>query len=187
MVPMMRIERMTSPLPRECSTTEPHGQGSGAGEGNRTLVGGLEGPSSTIELHPHKWSEQQDLNLRPLGPEPSALPNCATPGRTGLSRISLFIIADYRRNVNTFFEKNSKKVNFPKKHRRQVVFWRRYFGCIRIDSAARPRCCAPGRASGGLRPVPIRGYPRFSGQGSPRRGLCCARHALYRWHRPIQR
>ena len=27
---MMRIERMTSPLPRECSTTEPHGQGSGA-------------------------------------------------------------------------------------------------------------------------------------------------------------
>jgi hypothetical protein len=24
-VPMMRIERMTSPLPRECSTTEPHG------------------------------------------------------------------------------------------------------------------------------------------------------------------
>ena len=25
-VPMMRIERMTSPLPRECSTTEPHGQ-----------------------------------------------------------------------------------------------------------------------------------------------------------------
>ena len=51
---MMRIERMTSPLPRECSTTEPHGQGSGAGEGNRTLVGGLEGPSSTIELHPLK-------------------------------------------------------------------------------------------------------------------------------------
>lgn len=26
MVPMMRIERMTSPLPRECSTTEPHGR-----------------------------------------------------------------------------------------------------------------------------------------------------------------
>ena len=25
MVPMMRIERMTSPLPRGCSTTEPHG------------------------------------------------------------------------------------------------------------------------------------------------------------------
>ena len=42
---MMRIERMTSPLPRECSTTEPHGQGSGAGEGNRTLVGGLKAPA----------------------------------------------------------------------------------------------------------------------------------------------
>ena len=50
---MMRIERMTSPLPRECSTTEPHGQGSGAGEGNRTLVTSLEGWRSTIELHPH--------------------------------------------------------------------------------------------------------------------------------------
>lgn len=51
-MPMMRIERMTSPLPRECSTTEPHGQGSGAGEGNRTLVISLEGFCSTIELHP---------------------------------------------------------------------------------------------------------------------------------------
>lgn len=50
---MMRIERMTSPLPRECSTTEPHGHECfGAGEGNRTLVGGLEGLCSTIELHP---------------------------------------------------------------------------------------------------------------------------------------
>ena len=25
------------------------------------------------------WSGRQDLNLRPLSPEPSALPNCATP------------------------------------------------------------------------------------------------------------
>ena len=25
-VPMTRIERVTSPLPRECSTTEPHGR-----------------------------------------------------------------------------------------------------------------------------------------------------------------
>ena len=48
---MMRIERMTSPLPRECSTTEPHGP-FGAGEGNRTLVVSLEGFCSTIELHP---------------------------------------------------------------------------------------------------------------------------------------
>ena len=78
---MMRIERMTSPLPRECSTTEPHGQGSGAGEGNRTLATSLEGWGSTIELHPQikKWSEQQDSNLRPPGPKPGALPNCAMP------------------------------------------------------------------------------------------------------------
>jgi hypothetical protein len=41
---MMRIELMTSPLPRECSTTEPHGQyfsillrKNGAGEEVRTL------------------------------------------------------------------------------------------------------------------------------------------------------
>ena len=27
----------------------------------------------------HLWSEWRDLNSRPLGPEPSALPNCATP------------------------------------------------------------------------------------------------------------
>src|SRR5882757_3930080 len=49
---MTRIERVTSPLPRECSTTEPHGPKSGAGEGNRTLVVSLEGFCSTIELHP---------------------------------------------------------------------------------------------------------------------------------------
>ena len=63
---MGRIELPTSPLPRECSTTEPHGQRTyitlhrycscitkaGAGEGNRTLVISLEGFSSTIELHP---------------------------------------------------------------------------------------------------------------------------------------
>jgi hypothetical protein len=71
---MTRIERVTSPLPRECSTTEPHGPRvvpalaqrrgvafggalspwkiSGAGEGNRTLVVSLEGFCSTIELHP---------------------------------------------------------------------------------------------------------------------------------------
>src|SRR5690606_11855098 len=65
-VPMARIERATSPLPRECSTTEPHGRKAkntppglterpilpGAGEGNRTLVVSLEGFCSTIELHP---------------------------------------------------------------------------------------------------------------------------------------
>lgn len=59
LVPMGRIELPTSPLPRECSTTEPHGRyyasttRTGAGEGNRTLVVSLEGFCSTIELHPH--------------------------------------------------------------------------------------------------------------------------------------
>ncbi len=63
LVPMARIERATSPLPRECSTTELHrrnlfqlpycvGRLAGAGEGNRTLVISLEGFCSTIELHP---------------------------------------------------------------------------------------------------------------------------------------
>jgi hypothetical protein len=80
---MMRIERTTSPLPRECSTTELHElwnqalrraisaaaapeskvhahhaqtrerMRAGAGERNRTVVLSLEGFSSTIELHPH--------------------------------------------------------------------------------------------------------------------------------------
>ena len=69
---MARIERATSPLPRECSTTEPHGLISrlnlslkrarpagvpsscrtGAGDGNRTRVISLEGWGSTIELLP---------------------------------------------------------------------------------------------------------------------------------------
>ena len=53
----------------------------GAGDGNRTHVTSLEGWRSTIELHPHAaiWSEQQDSNLRPPGPKPGALPNCAMP------------------------------------------------------------------------------------------------------------
>src|SRR3954470_23688028 len=67
LVPMKRIERLTSPLPRECSTTELHRRKnqlksasssvhpkSGAGEGNRTLVISLEGFCSTIELHPRQ-------------------------------------------------------------------------------------------------------------------------------------
>ena len=51
---MAGIGPATSPLPRECSTTEPHGQTqTGAGEGDRTLVVSLENFCSTIELHPH--------------------------------------------------------------------------------------------------------------------------------------
>ena len=74
MVPLARIERATSPLPRECSTTElqrrknrfeiadlksffPGPAPAGAGEGNRTLVVSLEGFCSTIELHPRFTTE----------------------------------------------------------------------------------------------------------------------------------
>ncbi len=32
-------------------------------------------------VHAIPWSRRRDLNPRPLGPEPSALPNCATPRR----------------------------------------------------------------------------------------------------------
>ena len=84
MVPMARIERATSPLPRECSATELHGpksttnraaasmaNNSGAGEGNRTLVVSLEGFCSTIELHPRApftnlqlWWRRLDSNQR---------------------------------------------------------------------------------------------------------------------------
>jgi hypothetical protein len=78
---MARIGLATSPLPRECSTTEPHGHlplipadirapcanpakttaknHSGAGEGNRTLVVSLEGFCSTIELHPRNLPLRQ--------------------------------------------------------------------------------------------------------------------------------
>ena len=62
----------------------------GAGEGNRTLATSLEGWGSTIELHPQnkKWSEQQDSNLRPPGPKPGALPNCAMPRHSLLCHYS---------------------------------------------------------------------------------------------------
>ena len=82
---MMRIERMTSPLPRECSTTELHGPSavrnpmprpdpsSGAGEGNRTLVVSLEGFCSAIELHPPRSLTQKcntDKRRLSIGPAP---------------------------------------------------------------------------------------------------------------------
>ena len=67
---MARIGLATSPLPRECSTTEPHGQANqtGAGEGNRTLVVSLEGFCSTIELHPHAFPHNTQ---QPRAPHPS--------------------------------------------------------------------------------------------------------------------
>ena len=60
----------------------------------------------TLVLTTFVWSEWRESNSRPLEPHSSALPNCATPGRTRLSRISLFIIAECAGNVNAFFQKN---------------------------------------------------------------------------------
>ena len=34
-------------------------------------------------IRTYHWSGRQDLNLRPFGPEPNALPNCATPRKNG--------------------------------------------------------------------------------------------------------
>ena len=39
----------------------------------------------------NNWSERQDSNLRPSGPKPDALPNCATLRRTELSSIDIRI------------------------------------------------------------------------------------------------
>src|SRR5690242_13151056 len=88
---MMRIERMTSPLPRECSATELHGPEfvphllcAGAGEGNRTLVISLEGFCSAIELHP-------PLFLHPLLHSLPLPPRCtrATAGGGGWIRTNV--------------------------------------------------------------------------------------------------
>src|SRR3990167_49292 len=79
MVPLAGIGPATSPLPRECSTTEPQGprhpdnpdisencshhqqpKQSGAGDGNRTRVISLEGWGSTIELLPPEGTKPND-------------------------------------------------------------------------------------------------------------------------------
>ena len=60
----------------------------------------------------HLWSEWRESNSRPLEPHSSALPNCATPGRTGLSRISLYIITDRAENVNTLHHKKLRILTF---------------------------------------------------------------------------
>ena len=53
------------------------------------------------------WSRRRDLNPRPLGPEPSALPNCATPRSTApmkaLHRNSLDIIYLFLKKNNRFY------------------------------------------------------------------------------------
>ena len=57
-------------------------------------VAGIKKSHSTMRCFFKKWSRRQDLNLQPLGPKPSALPNCAT------SRFPISIILQKNENVN---------------------------------------------------------------------------------------
>ena len=50
--------------------------------GSRTAFQKNKGPGGFLQglcFREDSWSGREDLNLRPLGPEPSALPGCATP------------------------------------------------------------------------------------------------------------
>jgi hypothetical protein len=70
-LPGMRGERADRPEPAphaECPSTALPGR-------ELTHVSGLDPPGRTLEV----WSGREDLNLRPPGPEPGALPGCATP------------------------------------------------------------------------------------------------------------
>ena len=70
-VPMARIERATSPLPRECSTTEPHGHRHGLGHGllslcsNRCRHHKLVVPVLLLSCWlPYHWSGRRESNPR---------------------------------------------------------------------------------------------------------------------------
>ncbi len=51
-----------------------------------------------LNMFENKWSGRGDLNSRPLGPEPSALPSCATP-RFGLIFFEFPIFMKYRSGI----------------------------------------------------------------------------------------
>ena len=46
----------------------------------------------TVTTHRQKWSGRQDSNLRPSGPKPDALPDCATPRYKLILKISLQLV-----------------------------------------------------------------------------------------------
>ena len=76
---------------------------------NRQILSDL---AVILSRQPNVWSEWRESNSRPLEPHSSALPNCATPGRTGLSQISLHIITDCAENVNTLHHKKLRILTF---------------------------------------------------------------------------
>ena len=47
----------------------------------------------TVTTHRQKWSGRQDSNLRPSGPKPDALPDCATPRYCIISKNLLQFVA----------------------------------------------------------------------------------------------
>ena len=53
-----------------------------------SLVFGQKKKRPSISRKSLSWSRWQDLNLRPFGPEPNALPNCATPRKASQQRDS---------------------------------------------------------------------------------------------------
>ena len=61
-----------------------HTKNSG-GEGVRTPDPRLAKPMLSQLSYTPKWSGRQDSNLRPSGPKPDALPDCATPRWSHLS------------------------------------------------------------------------------------------------------
>ena len=58
------------------------------------------------------WSRRRDSNPRPLGPEPSALPNCATPRRNGFHYKTFFLKKQlFFKRLAIFFSR-PQKFNF---------------------------------------------------------------------------
>ena len=80
---------------------------------------------SGIFLTPHRyqcdviiWSECRDLNPRPLGPEPSAIPNFATPRKLGYYSADFGICQGVFSPFPGFFRRLGQK---PPKHSRDIV------------------------------------------------------------------
>src|SRR4051812_29786310 len=75
---MARIERATSPLPRECSTTEPHGQSTLVWERRSQTT------ADTLQTDKHltqtrRWSGRRDSNSRHFAWKAKALPTELLP------------------------------------------------------------------------------------------------------------